>query len=201
MGGLNGLDDARWRNSVIAATVCVAGLLCVLFSSCQPNVQSGLLQTGQWRQASPWQWWTASWTHLNARHLLANLLGLLVCAWVAARFRQGLWLPGVLSGSGVATLLGLAHGPVGVAYYGGLSGALYGVYAWLALVLIQEATQRRQRLIGLLLLIGELAKVGWDWLQPAQGTGWLQIVVVPAAHLWGMVGGLSLAVLIYLLRR
>ncbi|WP_137939401.1 rhombosortase [Chitinivorax sp. B] len=148
-----------------------------------------------------WRWLTASLVHLNTWHLLANLAGLLVCGWVAAARGINWAFPLMLIAIALSVLLGLGWGFPGVEWYVGLSGALYGVFAWLALEYVICPTQLGQRGVGLLLLVGGLVKVGWDMHQPATTVGWLHIVPIPAAHLCGYAAGIGLGLLVYSWRR
>lgn len=139
-----------------------------------------------------WAGLLAQLIHLNLAHAAINLAGLL-CLALAARFLDHLpqVLPALLA-SGVAVCLGLQLESPPIAWYAGLSGALYGSWGWLCL---EIATSRRARpglkgLAGLACLaIGSKAALGIG------STGVLaDLPIARQAHLYGYAGGLVFAV-------
>jgi len=135
----------------------------------------------------PWRLVSCHFVHLGARHLLANLAALLLLAWVASRHRAG---PSFALGgfaAAAAVSLGIAAGPVPIAWYVGLSGMLYGIFAREALRLAQPPARRRW--LGAALYLAGLAKVVADLRLGVGSMGALGIPLAPPAHLYGYLGG------------
>ncbi|MCY7369653.1 MAG: hypothetical protein LH479_01970 [Polaromonas sp.] len=159
------------------------------------------------------QWWlllSGQTVHLSLAHAALNALALVVSllAW-------RVWL--VLPAQGLA----LAGGALGVAlillfdrdcsFYAGLSGALHGLWAGNAVLLLcaasrapdltpppaaAESSQLWSRSVALGVLLALSAKLLWQGSDAAGGfSAWLQIPVYRPAHWAGAVGGLLAAVL------
>ncbi|MEJ2453438.1 MAG: rhombosortase [Candidatus Thiodiazotropha sp.] len=134
-----------------------------------------------------WRLVSGHLVHMNAPHLLMNLLGLwLIWLLFFNRESSGILcfyrLPAVLIGSAL-TLLALNPE---VAWYRGLSGILHGL---LALGLLRQCES--QRLTGGVLLLLFVAKIGWE-----QATGaipgseaWISGQVIVDSHLYGAIWG------------
>jgi rhomboid family GlyGly-CTERM serine protease len=146
--------------------------------------------------SEPWRWWSAAWVHLSTRHLLANLAGaalVLLLGWVARLPREAAWAWAL---AWPLTHLGLLAEPE-LLRYGGLSGVLHAGVAVAAVALVREAPQRRERVLGALLLAGLCAKVLGEraWAHTlVTPPGW-DIAVAPLAHASGTVCG-ALAALV-----
>lgn len=159
-------------------------------------------QALEWRPAlaaeQPWRAWSAAWRHWSLQHLLANLAGCAVLAWLGRRAGLG----------GRAALAWLAAWPLTQAAlvlapalqrFGGLSGVLHAGVAVAALELL--ARPGRPRLVELGLAAGLALKLalerGWaaPWLREAPG--W-DIAVAPLAHLSGAVAGAACTLILML---
>ncbi|MFH7041993.1 rhombosortase [Paucibacter sp. JuS9] len=134
----------------------------------------------------------ATLVHLNERHLLANLAGCAVLAWLGWRAQMDrsnafAWLLAWPLGQ-VALLAGPA-----MSSFGGLSGWLHAGCAIVVVELLQR--RGRERLIGAALLAGLLAKLlleqPWGALPPVD-PAW-GFAPAPFAHLAGSVTGAALA--------
>lgn len=146
----------------------------------------------------PWRAWSAAAVHLSPQHLLANLAGCAVLAWVGRRAalppRAALaWLL-----AWPLTQLGLLVLAPTLVHYGGLSGVLHAGAAVLGLSLLEGARPARERHIGLALLLGLALKLALE--QPLgaplrQVPGW-DIAIAPAAHLSGALAGAICALLL-----
>ncbi|WP_310461524.1 rhombosortase [Sphaerotilus sp.] len=147
--------------------------------------------------SEPWRWWSAAWIHLSTRHLLANLAGaalVLLLGWVARLPREAAWAWAL---AWPLTHLGLLAEPE-LLRYGGLSGVLHAGVAVAAVALVREAPQRRERVLGALLLVGLCAKVLGEraWAHTlVTPPGW-DIAVAPLAHASGTVCGTLTALLL-----
>lgn len=147
--------------------------------------------------SEPWRWWSAAWVHLSTRHLLANLAGaalVLLLGWVARLPREAAWAWAL---AWPLTHLGLLLAP-DLLRYGGLSGVLHAGVAVAAVALLQEAAQRRDRVLGALLLAGLCAKLLGEraWAQTlVTPPGW-DIAVAPLAHASGALSGALAALLL-----
>lgn len=163
------------------------------------GVASQWPDTFLWRRSlvatEPWRWLTGHLTHLSIAHLAVNLaaLGLLTgAAWRQGQVRA---LPGAALASALAIDLGLLWGPWPVAWYGGLSGVLHGLFAWLTLSLAWRLRGRPAGWLALGLAAAGLAKVLADLVQPVGSVGWLGIPVAPPAHGLGYGAGAAWAAL------
>jgi rhomboid family GlyGly-CTERM serine protease len=147
--------------------------------------------------SEPWRWWSAAWVHLSARHLLANLAGavlVLLLGWVARLPREAAWAWAL---AWPLTHLGLLLSP-DLLRYGGLSGVLHAGVAVAAVALVRAAPQRRERVLGALLLAGLCAKVLGErpWAHTLVTLPGWDIAVAPLAHASGTVCGALLALVL-----
>ena len=136
------------------------------------------------------EWWraiTAHFVHLDAEHTLLNTLGV-VLMW--ALFARDYTLPrwaAIYLASALAISAGLWIFDPGVPWYVGASGALHGVMAAGTL-----AHLRRRDLDSWILAVILLAKLSYE-----QSAGSMPFAgdasTVVDAHLYGAIGGLSLA--------
>lgn len=148
-----------------------------------------------WRaapDASPvWTMLSSQCVHLGRAHLLANLGALAMLVVVAHQLGQLARLPLALLASLLAVAVGLIAGPWPVAWYVGLSGALHGVFAALALELALRAGPARW--LGWGLLLGAGVKLAVELDAGTGHVGALGIPVAPPAHVYGYIGGLITA--------
>jgi rhomboid family GlyGly-CTERM serine protease len=187
--------SARRASGAWPALAAALALLALLV---WPLPRSGLdWQPGlAWQE--PWRAWSAAAVHLSLQHLLANLAGCAVLAWVGWRAalppRAALaWLL-----AWPLTQLGLLLLAPSLPHYGGLSGVLHAGAAVLGLTLTAAGRPARERHIGLALLLGLALKLALE--QPLgaplrQVEGW-DIAIAPAAHLSGALAGAICALLL-----
>ncbi len=141
---------------------------------------------GQWGRLL-----SAHLVHLDARHLLLNLFGLvLVAEWLLERWRLGELLA-LLLASALGTGLLLWQFEPGLRWYAGLSGALHGLWAGAALA---GWLRLRRPLFAL-----ALAALAVKLALPGNGPGGMPVVAV--AHVYGAASGLAWALLRCLLSR
>lgn len=144
------------------------------------------------------QWWrvvSAHLVHLDVEHVLLNGLGLvLMWALFARDFRPWHWVL-ILLGSALAVSAGLWFLNPELVWYVGASGVLHGVMTAGTL-----AHLRRGDLDGWILAVFVVVKLGYE-----QFVGSLPFAgsadTVVDAHLYGAVGGLTLAILVSWPRR
>jgi rhomboid family GlyGly-CTERM serine protease len=152
------------------------------------------------RVAEIWRWWSAAWVHWSVQHLLANLAGTVVLAalgW-AARLPRHAALAWLLAWP--LTQLGLLAKPE-LLHFGGLSGVLHAGVA-VAVVLLVLRRDRRDRLWGLLIGLGLIAKLVLEQpFGPALRSvaGW-DIAIAPLAHATGALAGSLCALLVHAAR-
>lgn len=126
--------------------------------------------------------------HLGTAHLLLNLSGWLILALLAWQSGKAAAALAALATSMFAVALGLSLETAPIAWYVGLSGALYGVFAWLALAYARQSPRLSSAGIAICVLLGVKLLAGL-WL--AMGPGdWMGIPPAPTAHLYGYAGGL-----------
>jgi rhomboid family GlyGly-CTERM serine protease len=140
------------------------------------------LAAGEW-----WRLLTAHVVHLDTRHALLNCLGLaLMWALFARDYSPRQWVPIVL-GAMAAIDAGLWLCDSTLLWYVGSSGALHGVMAAGALAHIRRGERDGWVLAGLLAV--KLAYEAWLGALPFSGSE----AVVVSAHLYGVVGGATVA--------
>ncbi|HEX5160205.1 MAG TPA: rhombosortase [Steroidobacteraceae bacterium] len=136
------------------------------------------------------EWWraiTAHFVHLDAEHTLLNTLGVvLMWALFARDYTLPRWAAIYLS-SALAISAGLWIFDPGVPWYVGASGALHGVMAAGTL-----AHLRRRDLDSWILAVILLAKLTYEQVAGSMPFAGDASTVVDA-HLYGAIGGLSLA--------
>lgn len=144
--------------------------------------QRGDILAGQW-----WRILTGNFTHTNFAHLAMNLLGLWI---ISSIFRPTAQM--LMRALLVASLaVGIGNLATSMNIYVGLSGALHGLFGYFAL---REALSGRRS--SWLLVIGLIAKVGWEQLFGASETtsAMIHARVAIESHLAGALSGLVLAV-------
>lgn len=152
-----------------------------------------------------WRFWTGQLVHLSWAHLLLSLTGLIVLQQMfGEELRVTSWTLAYVVISlmiGVCWLLFDESGWLpfgGYDYVVGLSAMLHGLFAYAACL-----AMRRDRVLasGALLIIG--AKVAWENMYgPSELTATIiDMPVAATTHLYGYVGGLSLAAIVILTER
>lgn len=138
--------------------------------------------------SEPWRAFSAAFVHWSVQHLLANLAGCAVLAFVGAAAR----LPKRAAVSWLIawplTQIGLLMRP-DLLHFGGLSGVLHAGVAVLVVELLRRGG--RDRTLGLAIGIGLLVKLLLE--QPLGAplrhvAGW-DIAIAPLSHLSGAVAG------------
>ncbi|KAB7624029.1 rhombosortase [Alkalilimnicola sp. S0819] len=167
-----------WLLGALALVVALAG-----------NAATGLLRYER-EQVLAGEWWrllSGQLVHLGPVHLLLNLAGLGLLAWLfAPALRAAQWW-GLLAGSWLGIALGFVLLEPQLAWYVGLSGVLHGLLAGGALMGSGLPTGLRP-----VLLLGILLKLGWEqWAGGAPATaGLVGGPIIVNAHLYGACGGL-----------
>ncbi len=142
--------------------------------------QRGAIADGQWARLL-----TAHFAHLDAHHLLFNLLGLVVI--IDLLLERWAWreLAPLLAGSALGCSLLLWYFEPELQWYAGLSGLLHGLWAGAAL---HGCLTRRGRMpaAALIALAIKLA-----WMNQGSGT----MPVLPIAHVYGAVSGVVWALM------
>lgn len=179
--------SARWWLVLVLTLLSVAATL-----------WPGALATLEWQRTAidrgDWlRLFGAHVVHLNARHLLFNLLGLALLAELLMERWHYRDIVSLCMASALGTSLLLWRFEPGLQWYAGLSGLLHGLWGGVALA-GWRATRSRLHAGALAALAIKLA-----WLNPAaSGTG---LPVVPVAHLYGAASGLVWAGLTHAWRR
>lgn len=137
-----------------------------------------------------WRWLSAHLVHITPQHLGSNLLALLLLTCWATQRRQTATLLPVLLLSALAVDAGLLLFGPPLAWYAGMSGALHGVFAWLA----WPAPGADGRSLRWLPWLAGMAKLGFDLSGDLQ---WEGFQPVPPAHVYGFACGTVLAALLH----
>jgi membrane associated rhomboid family serine protease len=209
------IDGTAW--ALLAALLCAGALLVTAACATAPGSldDTSLARALDWQAAlglrEPWRLWTCAWVHGSAAHLLVNVAGAIVVAFVGWRGRLpaaaalawfGAWpLVQVLMTAIGAERLGAA-----MPHYDGLSGVLHAgvVVAGLSLATTQDGRSARERWIGVAIVAGTVAKVVSEtpWNLAPRPSVELGIAVAPIAHACGVAaGGLAWATLRLMRRR
>ncbi len=143
------------------------------------------------------EWWrivSGHFVHLGWQHLLLNIAGLALIAWIVGRTWHWLgWL--VVSLISIATIgAGFWWINPELAWYVGLSGMLHGL---LAAGLVVGVRRGETESIVLALLVG--GNLAWEqFAGPLPGSvGASGGAVIVDAHLYGAVGGLLAAIVMW----
>ena len=164
---------------VMISTQVIGDLLLALL-----RYERSRLALGEW-----WRLFSAHAVHLDLRHLLFNLSGLILLWLLFARdFPAGRWLL-ILLASMLAVDAGLWWGSPQVLWYVGASGALHGLWAAGGFAQWRRVTSPTLLPLGALLL--KLAIEHWR----NESVVAVGLPVVPQAHLYGALGGLVLPVI------
>ena len=165
-----------------AASVLVPGTFEALVHS-----DGGLVAGEMWRAAS------AHLVHLDAGHLVPNLIGLLALGWPLERRIGSQAIPALLGTAGMAIALGVLLDPA-TARYCGLSGTLNALFVVLC---VEEAREPRaggaSRALWFALLAGGLSKIGWEWSHAPLLPGTHEWPPHALSHLVGYVTGVAAA--------
>lgn len=145
-----------------------------------------------------WTLWTSAWVHLNAAHLVSNLLALGALATLGWAVRPGLpctlaWLL-----AWPLTQVALLLWPK-VGYAVGLSGLMHaGTMVIAVQIALDRIPIRGARFWGGLLVMGASTKVLLEagWARPVVWDASNGMPVVQAAHLTGIVWGALLGLLV-----
>lgn len=177
--------DARYGAALIVA--CGLPLALQSFGDAAIDLlryDRAAIAAGEW-----WRLLTAHLIHLNARHAVLDMAGLLLLWMLLARdLRPSQWAVVVLTAA-VAIDCGLWLRDPKVEWYLGASGVLHGALAAGAFARLRRGDLEGWILAGLL-----AAKLTYEQIQgPMSFAGNMPVIV--DAHLYGAVGGLVAAVL------
>ena len=202
------VDGAAWV--VLSVSSCLAAV--AVTAACarlgEPPSATPLAHDLDWQPAlglsEPWRLWTSAWVHGSPAHLLANVAGGAVLAFVGwrARLSPAAALAWLLAWPGTQLLMAVIGGQRLAAvmpHYFGLSGVLHaGVVvlglslAWPRAHTCTHARPRGERWVGLAIVAGTLAKVALEapWTLAPHADEALGIAVAPVAHACGVGAGL-----------
>ena len=194
----------------------LGGAMLLLVFQGLPHVAETLqLTRTTYAQGAFWQLLTSQLVHLNWPHAAVNALALvlsLIClhVWIGLR-RQMVALVGGMVG--VALVLALDSD---CAYYAGLSGALHGLWAGSAVMLMAMGTNAsgsgspttrtpfflKPQHIGLsVLFILAFKLFAENTAAPHVSAGWLNLLTYRPAHWAGLAGGVGLMIAALLFSR
>lgn len=169
-------------------------LLAALIAATENGPAWAALERGT--NAGWWSWWTTHAVHVSTSHLLASGLVWLTAGAAVERLSRGSVALLLLAGAPVIAWVALVT-EAGMSRYVGLSGLACGCVAWLGLELACGArVEKPGRLLGALLLLGLLVRIGWDVL--SAGEAWIAEIDAPQigtvrvarfAHLAGALAG------------
>ena len=150
------------------------------------------IQAGQW-----WRLLTGQFVHLSWGHLAINIAGIWVMYLLYAEHAAGWRYIAVVGLLALASNLGMYWFAENITYYVGFSGVLYGLFAWGALRDVQQRIK-----LGWLLLVGIVLKVTWEYCYGPVSVGPATADdLAVAAHFYGVVGGLLVAITSWLVQK
>jgi len=150
------------------------------------------IQAGQW-----WRLLTGQFVHLSWGHVAINIAGIWVMYLLYAEHAAGWRYIAVVVLLALASNFGMYCFAEDITYYVGFSGVLYGLFAWGALRDVQQRIK-----LGWLLLVGIVVKVTWEYCYGPVGIGAATADdLAVAAHFYGVVGGLLVALTSWLVQK
>lgn len=171
-------------------TVCLLASISQLVAAALPLAYDRIaILQGEW-----WRLLTGGWLHHNLNHLLMNLLAWgLIYLLLPQRLTgyRSVWvlsLQVVLVDTFLFALVPATH------FYWGLSGALHGLFAICALLMIQQREPQ-----GWWWLLGLFVKLGWDLLRTdSLTTELIGTRVHVESHIIGAISGVLTGLLLLL---
>ncbi|GAA4873335.1 rhombosortase [Ferrimonas pelagia] len=187
-----GFGLPSWDQLGLPLLLTLLALLCWLWPGSHENLiwSRQALAQDQW-----WRMWTGHLLHSNTHHLLLNLAGLAaIFALHQPHYRTlpmltlSVLLMGLIS-------LGIWWGVPGIERYVGLSALLHGLFTWGALQDIRRGWRS-----GWLLLLGVIAKVGWEQFSGGSEStsALIDARIAVESHLLGVVSALFIFLLLRL---
>lgn len=176
--------------------VCFA-LLCALLQYGMPQLKLLSVDT-------PWySYLTGHLVHLHWQHWLLNMLALLCLPLLMPHIRRWqFWVAAVVFSVCISVALVQCGQLVdqNLSSYVGFSGVLHGLYMLFALQMLVTKSERYLRLQSTILVVAILIKTSYEmWFQPIHSAEFLGAVVVYAAHMDGVILGLIVFMLSYIL--
>ena len=196
------LDGVAW--GLLAALLCLGAIGVTAFcagNGVAPDA-APLARALDWQAAlglrEPWRLWTCAWVHGSAAHLLVNVAGALVLAFVGWRGRLPAaaalaWFAAWPLVQVLMTAIGAERLAAVMPRYDGLSGVLHAgaVVAGLTLAQARAGRAPSARWIGVAIVAGTVAKVVSEapWNLAPRPSAELGISVAPIAHACGVAAG------------
>jgi membrane associated rhomboid family serine protease len=198
------VDGAAWILLSVSSSLAAVAVTAACARLGEPPSATPLAHFLDWQPAlglgEPWRLWTCAWVHGSVAHLLVNVVGGAVLAFVGwrARLSPAAALAWLLAWPGTQLLMaaiGSQRLAAVMPHYFGLSGVLHAGVVVLGLSLAwphAHTRPRRERLIGLAIVAGTLAKVALEapWTLTPHADQALGIAVAPVAHACGVGAGL-----------
>jgi|GEM_PF-208161 len=180
----------RGASLVWLAVIAVAGLAHLLPEAAREWLlyDRGAIAAGQY-----WRLLSGHFLHTNLNHFLVNVAALAILCYMFAPYLSARKAAGILLLLCVLCGAGLFAFAGDLQRYVGLSGVLHGLVVWGSVVDI-----RRGERLGLVLLLGTAAKIAWEQLggDTSATAALIDADVAIAAHLWGAVAGLLIALVV-----
>jgi len=206
------VDGAAWVLLSVSSCLAAVAVTAACARLGDPPSATPLAHVLDWQPAlgltEPWRLWTCAWVHGSIAHLLVNVAGGAVLAFVGwrARLSPAAALAWLLAWPGTQLLMaaiGSQRLAAVMPHYFGLSGVLHAGAVVLGLSLAWPhahthththalARPRRERWIGLAIVASTLTKVALEapWTLAPHADEALGIAVAPVAHACGVGAGL-----------
>lgn len=187
------IKNLPWAPKYSMPPLLVALLLLIVYFSPEKGkllltFERELILQGQW-----WRLLTGQWVHWGVMHTLMNIAGVWLLWLLFAEYSTGWRYLLVIVFIMLASNFGMLLFDPKIEHYVGFSGTLYGLFAWGAVHDIRHKVP-----FGWLLLAGVCVKVGYDVIFGAVSlVGQSADNLAVSAHLFGVVGGLLLALASY----
>ncbi|MFT5719662.1 MAG: rhomboid family GlyGly-CTERM serine protease [Oleiphilaceae bacterium] len=152
-----------------------------------------LVDQGEW-----WRFISAHFFHTNLYHFLLNIAALTLLWALQGHLYTIKSYLSVFFFSAFISCLGVHYFSPNLSQYVGLSGALHGIFIWSAL---QEIKHKEK--VGYLLLLGIVLKISFEQFYGASAdlSEIIAAKVAINAHLWGVIGGTFMFLMIWIVNR
>ena len=167
------------------------GLVCAAAQGLDASGMAWQFQRTAWAQGAWWQLFTSQWVHLSWGHWLGNVLGFVI-VWAGLRLRLPARSLLLVHAGGFLGVMAVLQWDTQCQYYAGASGALHGLWAGGAVLLLLGASRGWGVACSVLLA----AKLVVPWIWPGATLSPYDFPVYHPAHVAGALGGLVVALLV-----
>lgn len=180
-------QNDRCTDIYLLATAFSALLVLLQFFQPELIFQRYLIMDGEF-----WRLWTGNLVHTNLWHLALNLSGFWLLIFIHRPSPPNRILLANILFISTCVGVGLWFFNQELVWYAGFSGTLYGLFMITGIHLLLQ----KDWLSATLILVGICSKTLWDWQHGgiAFSSTLIEAPVIYTAHVYGMLGGLTLCI-------